>query len=187
MTKDSYTKLFLLGFISVWITRTQVTLTLWWTKYQSWNLAIRHARTVWVFWRSFKGDCDTRTRGTCHATWEVKRSFTCGYFSSGSVSNTSANGNRFRKMHFERLGTWTGRIGPRLLRNQGTSTIQTNGDLETGWAASHSPKAVPLQNDVTAGLEIDCVNSPTSVGVAPATKGTSGLGTPAVTIYWTKR
>ena len=171
-------------FVSMWRKRTQVVLTLWWTENQSWNLAPRHARTVWVFWWRFKGDCDTRTRGASHATAETKRVRACGYFSSRSVSNTCTDGNPLRKMHFERLGTWTGRIGPSPLRNQGTSTIQTNGDLETSWAAIHPPQAVPLENDVTTGLEIDCVNTST---VSPAITGTFGSATPAVTVYWANK
>lgn len=157
-------------------------LTKRWTENQSWELAHRSTGTICVLWWFLcKGDCDSRTRGTGNSVRMIIGSWTCCDLRSSSVCYTCANWNPSGKMHLKCFDTWAGGIGPSLRREQDTSTVQTKSDLETSWTTFYSPQAVPLQDDVTIALEIDCVNP--TLPVVPWTPWTFGSAAPTVAIY----
>ena len=161
--------------------------TLRWTENQSWDLATRPGRTVCVSWRFFcEGNCNSWTRGAGQSVIEVIGIITWCDFRCSSVCYIWTNWNPMGKKNLKCLDTWIGRIEPSLLRKQGTTTVQTNGDLESSWTAGHSPQAIPLQNHVSIGLEINGVDSTRAVSPWAAER-IFGSAAPAVTINYTRK
>ena len=162
-------------------------LTLWWTENPCWDLAPRSPGTVCVSWRFLcKGNCNSWTRGAGHSVTEVIWTITCCDFRCSSVCYTCMNWNPMGKKDLKCLDTWTGWIGSSLLGQQGTATVQTNGDLESSWTAAHSPQAIPLQKHVSIGLEINGVDSTRAVSPWAAAR-IFGSAAPAVTINYTRK
>ncbi len=84
----------------------------------------------------------------------------------------------------KRLKIGAGEVGPTLLCDQRTSTVQTNGDLKCCCTDVDTPQTVSLQNDVTIGLKINCVSATV---VTPTPTWTFGSASPAITICWKEK